>query len=71
MEVVDNATSGLEKCKWFKQKNGAKVEPIGLVFDQLARSRPDYQVVMNFVQSVGFTKPMILGLPSRFARGAR
>jgi hypothetical protein len=68
MEVVDNATEGLQKFGRFRQKYGLKVETVGLVFDELARSRPDYQVVMNFAGSVGYTKPLLLGPSPRLAR---
>jgi hypothetical protein len=68
MEVVDNATEGLHKFERFRQKYGEKLETIGLVFEELARSRPDYQVVMNFAGSVGYTKPLLLGPSPRLAR---
>jgi hypothetical protein len=68
MEVVDNATAGLQKFERFKQKYCEKLETIGLVFDELARSRPDYQVVMNFAESVGYTRPLLLGPSPRLAR---
>jgi hypothetical protein len=68
MDVVDNATVGLQKFEHFKQKHGEKVEKIGLIFDELARSRPDYQVVMNFAECVGYTRPLVLGPSPRLAR---
>ena len=36
-------------------------------FMELARSRPDYQLVMNFAESVGYTKPLLLGSSPRLA----
>lgn len=71
MEVVDNATEGLRKFERFKQKYGTKLETIGLVFNELARSRSDYQVVMNFSGSVGYTKPLLLGPSPRLERRMR
>jgi hypothetical protein len=68
MEVLDNANEGLHKFRRFRQKYGEKLETVGLVFDELARSRPDYQVVMNFSGSVGYTKPLLLGPSPRLAR---
>ncbi|MGD0645304.1 MAG: DNA double-strand break repair nuclease NurA [Candidatus Bathyarchaeia archaeon] len=68
MEVVDNATLGLHKFERFRQKYGEKLETIRLVFEELARSRPDYQLVMNFAGSVGYTKPLLLGPSPRLAR---
>ena len=71
MEVVDNATEGLGKFERFKLKYGTKLETIGLVFNELARSRPDYQVVMNFAGSMGYTKPLLLGPSPRLDRRMR
>jgi hypothetical protein len=68
MEVLDNATEGLRKFERFRQKYAEKLETVGLVFNELARSRPDYQVIMNFSTSVGYTKPLLLGLSPRLDR---
>jgi hypothetical protein len=68
MEVVDNANEGLNKFERFRQKYGEKLKTVALVFDELARSRPDYQVIMNFAGSVGYTKPLLLGPSPRLAR---
>ena len=68
MEVVDNFTSGLQKFEKFGQKYGVKLETIRMILEELARSRPDYQLVMNFAESVGYTKPLLLGSPPRLAR---
>ena len=58
----------MHKFERFRQKYGEKLETVGLVFDELARSRPDYQLVMNFAESVGYTKPLLLGSSPRLAR---
>ena len=68
MKVVDNATLGLQKFEKFGQKYGIKLETVRLILEELARSRPDYQLVMNFVASLGYTQPLILGPSPRFAR---
>jgi hypothetical protein len=68
MEVVDNATQGLQKFERFKQNHEEKLETVEMVFQELARSRPDYQVVMNFASSVGYTRPLLLGPSPRLAR---
>ena len=65
MEVVDNTSLGLQKFERFKQKYGDKISKIGLIFEELARSRPDYQVVMTFAQSLGYTRPLLLGASPR------
>jgi hypothetical protein len=68
MEVVDDFTLGLQKFEKFGQKYGAKLETIRMILEELARSRPDYQLVMNFAGSVGYSRPLILGSPPRLAR---
>jgi hypothetical protein len=68
MEVVDNFTLGLPKFEKFGQKYGVKLEIIRLILEELARSRPDYQLVMNFTKSVGYTKPLLLGPSPRLSR---
>jgi hypothetical protein len=39
-----------------------------MILEELARSRPDYQLVMNFAESVGYTRPLLLGSSPRLAR---
>jgi hypothetical protein len=68
MEVVDNFALGLHKFEKFGQKYGAKLETIRMILEELARSRPDYQLVMNFAESTGYTKPLLLGSSPRLAR---
>ena len=65
MEVVDDFTLGLQKFEKIGQKYGVKLETIRMILLELARSRPDYQLVMNFAESVGYTKPLLLGSPPR------
>ncbi|MCJ7763335.1 DNA double-strand break repair nuclease NurA [Candidatus Bathyarchaeota archaeon] len=68
MEVVNDFTLGLQKFERFGQKYGVKLETIRMILLELARSRPDYQLVMNFAGSVGYTKPLLLGSPPRLQR---
>lgn len=68
MEVADNAALGLAKFERFKQKYGNKVDVVALIFEELARSRPDYQVVMRYAKDVGYTKPLLLGASPRLER---
>jgi hypothetical protein len=68
MEVVDDFTLGLQKFEKIGQKYGVKLVTVRMVLEELARSRPDYQLVMNFAESVGYTKPLLLGSPPRLAR---
>ena len=68
MEVVNDFTLGLQKFEKLGQKYGVKLETIRMILLELARSRPDYQLVMNFAESVGYTKPLLLGSPPRLQR---
>ena len=68
LEVINDFTLGLKKFERFGQKYGARLETVRLVLEELARSRPDYQLVMNFAGSVGYTKPLLLGASPRLAR---
>lgn len=68
MEVVDDFTLGLQRFEKFGQKYGVKLEIIRMILEELARSRPDYQLVMNFAESVGYTRPLLLGSSPRLAR---
>jgi len=68
MEVVDDFTLGLQRFEKFGQKYGVKLETIRMILEELARSRPDYQLVMNFAESVGYTRPLLLGSSPRLAR---
>ena len=68
MEVVDNAVLGLQKFETLRQKYGMKLETIRLVLNELACSRPDYQLVMNFAESLGYTHALLLGPSPRLSR---
>src|SRR4030043_706184 len=68
MEVVNDFTLGLQKFEKIAQKYGVKLETIRMILLELARSRPDYQLVMNFAESAGYNKPLLLGSPPRLQR---
>ncbi len=68
MEVMDNAAFGLQKFEKFRQKHGAKLATVQLILNELACSRPDYQLVMNFAESLGYTQPLLLGPSPRLSR---
>ena len=53
MEVVDNASLGCRNLSVLNRSMARSWQTIRLVFDELARSRPDYQVVMNFARVNG------------------
>jgi hypothetical protein len=60
-EVLENEKTAFSRFRKLKQKHGSKLETIELILNELVSSRPDYQLVMNFAQSVGYTQPLILG----------
>ena len=66
-EVLENEKTAFSKFRKLKQKHNSKLETIELVLTELASSRPDYQLVMNFVESVGYTQPLVLGPSTRAA----
>lgn len=68
MEAVDNAAEGLYQFGRFREKYGNRLETAGLVLEELVRSRPDYQVIMNFAGSAGYTRPLVLGPSPRLNR---
>ena len=65
-EVLDNEEAAFDRFGRLEEKYGIELETIELILIELASSRPDYQLVMNFAQSLSYTQPMILG-PSRRA----
>ncbi|MGF3521730.1 MAG: DNA double-strand break repair nuclease NurA [Candidatus Bathyarchaeia archaeon] len=71
MEVADDASLGLQRFQRFRQKYGSKVEVISLILEELARSRPDYQVIMRYAKALGYTQPLLLGASPRLERRLR
>jgi hypothetical protein len=67
-EVLENEKTAFSKFRKLKQKHGSKLETIELILNELASSRPDYQLVMNFAKSVGYTQPLVLGPSARAAK---
>jgi hypothetical protein len=70
-EVLENEKTAFSKFRKLKQKHGLKLETIELVLTELASSRPDYQLIMNFAESVGYTQPLVLGPSTRAAERMR
>jgi hypothetical protein len=70
-EVLENEKTAFSKFRKLEQKHGSKLETIELVLTELASSRPDYQLVMNFAESVGYTQPLVLGPSTRAAERMR
>ncbi len=61
LETLDNEKTAFSKFKKLKAKHGSKLESVELVLTELASSRPDYQLVMNFAGKIGHTQPLVLG----------
>jgi len=70
-EILEDEKSAFSKFRKLKQKHGSKLETIELVLTELASSRPDYQLIMNFAESVGYTQPLVLGPSNRAAERMR
>jgi hypothetical protein len=70
-EILENERIAFSKFRKLKQKHGSKLEAIELILTELASSRSDYQLVMNFAENVGYTQPLVLGPSTRAAEGMR
>jgi len=68
LEVLDKEKIALKKFDTLKEKYKDDLEQIELILEELSSSRSDYQLVMNFANSTGFTQPLILGPSARMAR---
>ena len=71
LETFDNEKTASSKFKKLKVKHGSKLESVELVLTELASSRPDYQLVMNFAGKIGHTQPLVLGPSVRAASRMR
>ena len=67
-EMLHHEESALNKFSKIRQKYGSKLETIRLILEELASSRPDYQVIMNYAKTPGFTQPLLLGPSVNVAR---
>ena len=67
LETLDNEKTAFSKFDKLKVKHGSKLESVELVLTELASSRPDYQLVMNFAGKIGHTQPLVLGPSVRAA----
>ncbi len=66
--VLDNERAAFDRFQKLKAKHGAKLETIELILNELASSRPDFQLVINFASSIGYTQPLLLGPSAGAAR---
>jgi hypothetical protein len=67
-EVLDREEVALRKFAKLRQKYGKKLDTIGIIFEELSSSRPDYQLIMNHAKAPGYTIPLLLGPSARMAR---
>ena len=67
LETLYSEKTAFSKFGKIKMKHGSKLESIELILAELASSRPDYQLVMNFAGSIGYTQPLVLGPSARAA----
>jgi hypothetical protein len=67
-ETLDDEKSALSKFEKLRHKYGRKLDSIALILEELVSSRPDYQLIMNYAQTSGYTQPLLLGPSARTAR---
>ncbi|MEM3566116.1 MAG: DNA double-strand break repair nuclease NurA [Candidatus Bathyarchaeia archaeon] len=67
-QILDVERIAFSKFSKLKEKYGDKLETIELILRELTSSRPDYQLIMNYVYSIGFLRPLLLGPSIRMAR---
>ena len=68
-EMPHHEESALNKFSKLRQKHGKKLEAVRLILEELASSRPDYQLIMNHAKAPGYTQPLLLGPSVNVARG--
>ncbi len=67
-ELLEYEEVARNKFARIKEKYGSELDTVKLIFDELTSSRPDYQLVMSYAQTVGYTKPLLLGPSVSMAR---
>ena len=70
-EMLDQEEPAIKKFAKLRQKYDRKLDKIELIFDELRSSRPDYQWLMSFAETPGYTRPLLLGPSERLARRLR
>jgi hypothetical protein len=66
-EMLQREQSALNKLSKLRHKYGKKLRTVGLILEELASSRPDYQLITNCAKTPGYTKPLLLGPSSKVA----
>ncbi|MFN3384680.1 MAG: DNA double-strand break repair nuclease NurA [Archaeoglobaceae archaeon] len=67
-QILDNEKVALSRFSKLKERHGDKLKDIELILMELTSSRPDYQLIMNHVSSIGFMTPLLLGPSLRMSR---
>lgn len=67
-ETLDDEKSALRKFGKLHNKYGKKLDSVAVILEELISSRPDYQLIMNYAQTPGYTQPLLLGPSARMAR---
>jgi hypothetical protein len=65
--MLQREESARNKFLKVRHKYGKKLGTVGLILEELASSRPDYQLIMNCAKTPGYTKPLLLGPSSHVA----
>ncbi|MEM2876137.1 MAG: DNA double-strand break repair nuclease NurA [Candidatus Bathyarchaeia archaeon] len=67
-QVLDVERVAFGKFSRLKEKYGDKLDVVELILRELVSSRPDYQLIINYVSSAGYARPLLLGPSFRMAR---
>jgi len=67
-EVLDDERAAFRKFDKLKTQTSDNLDRFELILNELSSSRPDYQIVMNNADTVGYTRPLLLGPSARVAR---
>jgi hypothetical protein len=67
-QVLDLEKVALGRFYRLKKKYGSSLDIVELILRELTSSRPDYQLIINYVSSVGYMRPLLLGPNVRMLR---
>ncbi|MEM1546992.1 MAG: DNA double-strand break repair nuclease NurA [Candidatus Methanomethylicia archaeon] len=67
-QVLDVEKTAFKIFSRLQGKYGDKLGVIDLILRELSSSRPDYQLIMSYASSIGYTNPLLLGSHIRMAR---
>ncbi|MEM2673512.1 MAG: DNA double-strand break repair nuclease NurA [Candidatus Bathyarchaeia archaeon] len=67
-QVLDIERVAFKRFYELKEKYGSKLNVIELILRELASYRPDYQLIINYISSIGYMRPLLLGPNIRMGR---